>query len=333
MYTIKRGQPLAQTINELNENITELDEKIQSATQGAVTRVDVNGTVISEQNTATLFIQRNGVTIPLVEKAVNIEVPQKVSELTNDADYITAGVSGLINYYSKAETYTREEVQTLINAMTHLSFLIVAELPTTNISTTTIYLVPNGDLAPKPSVYDEYIYINNAWEKIGSTQVDLSNYATFDGTNVFTALNKFESGIACASVINKDQNCYLVQDNGTDIIVHQAGSLRNLKLFGRNYTSAQALQLPPLTRIQASDNIIATEAWVSSQIATFIQKITFSTTNKTYTNNALANYIPIAVYDSTGLQIYVTVTKTANGFVISHNKDLVNAYAVCLKIA
>lgn len=37
--------------------------------------------------------------------------------------------------------------------------------------------------------YDEYIYINNAWEKIGNTQVDLSNYALKTDTILNTTLS------------------------------------------------------------------------------------------------------------------------------------------------
>ena len=53
---------------------------------------------------------------------------------------------------------------------------VVQELPTQDISTHTIYLVPKT--GETNDVYDEYVYINNAWEMVGNTQIDLSNYAT-----------------------------------------------------------------------------------------------------------------------------------------------------------
>ena len=54
---------------------------------------------------------------------------------------------------------------------------IVQTLPVSDIDPQTIYLVPSS--APGTSnVYDEYIYVNNAWENIGSTSVDLTNYYT-----------------------------------------------------------------------------------------------------------------------------------------------------------
>ena len=48
-------------------------------------------------------------------------------------------------------------------------------LPTTDISTRTIYLVPKTTAQTNNS-FDEYMYINNTWERIGSTDVDLSGY-------------------------------------------------------------------------------------------------------------------------------------------------------------
>lgn len=54
---------------------------------------------------------------------------------------------------------------------------IVQELPVSDIKTDTIYMVPSSDPGTE-NVYDEYMYINNAWEKIGSTDIDLSDYAT-----------------------------------------------------------------------------------------------------------------------------------------------------------
>lgn len=56
-----------------------------------------------------------------------------------------------------------------------LSFVIVEELPTTDIHTNWIYLVAD-DSAETGNRYKEYVYIENAWEQIGSASIDLSNY-------------------------------------------------------------------------------------------------------------------------------------------------------------
>lgn len=54
---------------------------------------------------------------------------------------------------------------------------IVQELPTQDISTKTIYMVPKNP-SGEDNYYTEYMYINNNWEKIGDTEIDLSGYQT-----------------------------------------------------------------------------------------------------------------------------------------------------------
>lgn len=100
--------------------------------------------------------------------------PTKVSDLSNDTGFVTNTVNNLVNYYKKSETYTQAEVDALISAIVTLNVLVVQTLPTQDISTTTIYLVPKAT-AETQDVYDEYLYVNNAWEHIGSTEIDLSN--------------------------------------------------------------------------------------------------------------------------------------------------------------
>ncbi len=69
---------------------------------------------------------------------------------------------------------------TAIGGLNFINFEVVEELPTTGISTTTIYLVPSDD-PQSGNTYDEYINLNgtvSGWEKIGSTAIDLSGYYT-----------------------------------------------------------------------------------------------------------------------------------------------------------
>lgn len=85
--------------------------------------------------------------------------------------FITNTVSNLTNYYLKSETYTQTEVNALISAINTGRFEVVQTLPATG-EAKVIYLVPK-DPGETQNVYDEYIYINNAWEKIGDTEIDL----------------------------------------------------------------------------------------------------------------------------------------------------------------
>ena len=51
---------------------------------------------------------------------------------------------------------------------------IVSELPETG-KTNILYLVAKTEAASGDG-YDEYLYINGAWERVGSTDIDLSGY-------------------------------------------------------------------------------------------------------------------------------------------------------------
>ena len=67
-------------------------------------------------------------------------------------------------------------IATAIGNIHQFDIQVVQALPTQDIQEHTVYFVPKtGDTN---DVYDEYIYINNTWEMIGNTQIDLSNYAT-----------------------------------------------------------------------------------------------------------------------------------------------------------
>lgn len=61
-----------------------------------------------------------------------------------------------------------------VSAIPKFAISVVTELPTSGISTSTIYLKSNG--GSSGNSYDEYLYVNGAWEKIGTTEVDLSGY-------------------------------------------------------------------------------------------------------------------------------------------------------------
>ena len=54
---------------------------------------------------------------------------------------------------------------------------IVASLPTTDIDPNTIYMILSGTSATE-NVYNEFMYVNNAWELIGTSATDLTNYYT-----------------------------------------------------------------------------------------------------------------------------------------------------------
>ena len=127
-----------------------------------------------------LTIDENGVLnaddVDLTPYAQKSELPTKVSDLENDSLFIDNTVNNLTNYYTKTETYTQAEVNSLIGAITTLNIQVVTTLPTENISATTIYLKPIEE--KENNNYEEWIYVNSNWELIGTTAIDLTPYAT-----------------------------------------------------------------------------------------------------------------------------------------------------------
>lgn len=87
-------------------------------------------------------------------------IPKKVAELEDAMDFV-----------KKAEL--TEEVKGLIGNVKSIEFSVVEELPTSG-DKATIYLISN-DKGNNDS-YDEYIFVNGKFEKIGTTSVDLSGY-------------------------------------------------------------------------------------------------------------------------------------------------------------
>lgn len=117
----------------------------------------------------------------IVTDVVNeIDIPTKTSDLTNDSGFITNAVNDLVNYYLKNDTYSKNEVNTLVNNITKVTISIVDTLPTTGESNIIYFVAKTGSTN---DVYDEYVFINGNPEHIGSTDVDLTGYATENWVN------------------------------------------------------------------------------------------------------------------------------------------------------
>lgn len=98
--------------------------------------------------------------------ATKAELPTNVSDLNNDIGFVTKNTDGLENYYKKEETYSKDEVNSLISMIPKFQIKVVQSLPTKNISTTTLYLVKTNESGN--DIFTEYIYVDNKWEKLGN---------------------------------------------------------------------------------------------------------------------------------------------------------------------
>lgn len=139
--------------------------------------------------------------IALGANAINVDMANgKTLETT-----IEEIKSSFDNYYDK------DTVNTMLGDLSSLNILVVETLPSTDISTSTIYLKPNTQ-SGTDNIYDEYIYVNNKWEIIGSTAVDLSNF--YDKTTIDTKLAD-KAAAADLTAHTSDTDIHVTADNKT----------------------------------------------------------------------------------------------------------------------
>lgn len=103
--------------------------------------------------------------VPIGADAANVDLTRG-----QDLETVISGIeSNFDNYYDKTA------INGLLEGISTLDIEVVTDLPSSDISTSTIYLKLNAS-AGVNNIYDEYIYVNSQWEIIGSTAIDLSNY-------------------------------------------------------------------------------------------------------------------------------------------------------------
>jgi hypothetical protein len=143
-------------------------------------------TSLGKADTALQSFTETDPTVPSWAKQQN-KPSYNYSEIGNTPDlsgFITKSVNDLTNYYLKSETYTKTEVAALIEAIQQFHYEIYATLPQTGESNVLYLIGPTGSGSDK---YEEYVYSNNTFTKIGDTSIDLSGYVTTSALNTALA--------------------------------------------------------------------------------------------------------------------------------------------------
>ena len=112
------------------------------------------------------LIKRNGTNLSIgVDKSVDINVPTKLSDLTNDKNF-----------------KTESEIKTLINQLGKLKKEIVESLPAVGTADdNTMYLVASDN------GFAEWMVIEGVWEKLGDTShIDLTGYVKFTDVEIIS---------------------------------------------------------------------------------------------------------------------------------------------------
>lgn len=121
-------------------------------------------------------IKRNGVELQVdSKKGVDINVPTDNNQLTNGAGYQTANQveSAIVAKGYQTANQVSTAIANAINNVQGISYSIVSSLPSTG-KAGVIYLI--GNSGTNSNIYDEYIWVNEKFEKLGTTDVDLSGY-------------------------------------------------------------------------------------------------------------------------------------------------------------
>ena len=200
--------PTTKTVNKINENKVNKTGDILNGKytfydeyKDEVFYTEINGgDVIVHTYEGDIVLGTDDGEVPTVEvqqvRTGLVTVPEDIFEIKSK--YGTFKVYLDDKYVAFDDTNGREVlslasqkyVNDLINSLTTLDIKVVTSLPTSDISTTTIYLIPVS--ADDTNIYEEYIYVNEKWELIGTTKVDLSDYAkkTYVDESISNAITK-----------------------------------------------------------------------------------------------------------------------------------------------
>ena len=212
---VKFGQ--ASSADELGERVSALESQITT----------INGKLILATAEKDGFMSKEDFSkLAGIEAGAQVNVIEGVAaKTTADGGFVDLKVVekkvqlDLSNFATKAD----------VSAIPKFAIEVVAELPTENISESTIYLKAHehgtGDS------YDEYIYTAGKWEKIGNTDVDLSGYLT--------------SADAAKTYLTKTDatTTYATKQDVTDVTTNLTDNyVTNAALEGKGYITANALK-------------------------------------------------------------------------------------------
>ena len=220
-----------------------ITKKISSSTSGNfASSISIYNNGSSLINGKTTLTQNNSVSYGFTttngDENLNVVTTSGNNTITGVKTFNTLPESSIIPTNNNQFT-NKKYIDDLISAISTLDIQVVQTLPTQDISTTTIYFVPKTT-ATTQDVYDEYIYVSNNWEHIGSTQVDLTNYVK----NTDYATSSKGGVIIPARGMSLDANgktqCVVINFNDYPSVTNQTfiskGTLENV-ITGKDLTT------------------------------------------------------------------------------------------------
>ena len=219
--------------------------------------IEISGNTISASDTK--YNEGSGISIDMITKTI--------SALPYTGTGKIAVSSGRVISVDLTNYYTKPEVIELLENLDSISMRVVTELPDVG-EKNIIYLIK---VEPEPGepdkhIYNQWLYSQNTWYNIGTTEIDLSNYYTkTEANNRFN--KKLSYGGSLVGIIDTTEfsQVELGFDRVTPIPAKAIWDYSKYKMNGaislgidQDFTGNRALVSTPLGKISYS-NVTAAE--------------------------------------------------------------------------
>ncbi|MBQ6631953.1 MAG: hypothetical protein IJH55_07615 [Romboutsia sp.] len=335
------------TVNEDRTVIKEYEENEGSQNENKITELNFSlPSIYSDFTPKIVFITEDGNYTDYIEDnryilKNNVTRYRKVkayvwlTESTENKDFRSELFQLEFNYNEDPSDYIpseqeKSQIEALIDELDSLieeveslptmSREIVEELPTEDIDPNTIYMVLREDSEPN-NIYDEWLYINDEWEKIGSTDINLNDYCTNDRADVIEEDVKEIDNILFGTeeVDSTGNQVQITGDENLEIAVTRInGDTEQESTTGKNRLPASASG--SYTSNGATHSTTGNGIYVINNTATGVSYHDWEITPYTIQSgdylqvgNAVANNnISVALLESTTSQIMASYPTTIN---------------------
>ena len=247
-------------------------------------------------------------------ETVNNALAEKAN--VEDVNNALAEKANAVDVYVKNEVYTKTEVETYVNKQIgsagHLNREIVEALPEVEAANVdTIYMVKKSGGLVDRDHYEEYMVINGAWEVIGDTFVDLSNYVDNDTLN--TEIGVIEAAIALKA------DASALESTNAEIAKKADAETVNAELAKK----ADAETVNGALDLKADKTQVATDienAVAPLAIKTEVESALLLKADKSYVDDELAKKASGSDYDSFKQQT-TSELLTQNGYIEALQED------------
>lgn len=151
--------------------------------------IKIYGTLVNMTTDQKLALTRQlyDETLEKFQDIINKETEDNITTINESISSITSDLDTIIIDNLTSDDVTKalsakqgKVLKSLIDAIKSFSIIVLQEeedLPETGNLNTLYFKKKEGS---DKDIYNEYIYVENAWELIGNTEIDLSNYYTKD---------------------------------------------------------------------------------------------------------------------------------------------------------